>query len=110
MFSGSACLCAADRGRPSEGSLSSVCALLQVTGLVDKWGWTKGDVILHVLPLHHVHGVVNKLLCPLWVGATCLMLPDFDARVVSLLGSWAAAEGWTWESRPVPQRPETSEE
>lgn len=40
-------------------------------GLVHKWAWTKDDVILHVLPLHHIHGVVNKLLCPLWVGATC---------------------------------------
>lgn len=69
--------------------LNSVYALLQITGLVDKWGWTKDDVILHVLPLHHVHGVVNKLLCPLWVGATCIMLPDFNAQVVSLLGLWA---------------------
>ncbi|XP_044283758.1 malonate--CoA ligase ACSF3, mitochondrial isoform X3 [Varanus komodoensis] len=53
-----------------------------VTGLVDKWEWTKDDVILHVLPLHHVHGVVNKLLCPLWVGATCIMLPEFNAEAV----------------------------
>ncbi|XP_045389789.1 malonate--CoA ligase ACSF3, mitochondrial isoform X2 [Lemur catta] len=53
-----------------------------VTGLVHKWAWTKDDVILHVLPLHHVHGVVNKLLCPLWVGATCVMLPEFSAQRV----------------------------
>ncbi|XP_026519480.1 acyl-CoA synthetase family member 3, mitochondrial-like [Terrapene carolina triunguis] len=53
-----------------------------VTGLVDKWEWTKEDVILHVLPLHHVHGVVNKLLCPLWVGATCIMLPEFSPQKV----------------------------
>ncbi|XP_008051345.1 acyl-CoA synthetase family member 3, mitochondrial [Carlito syrichta] len=53
-----------------------------VTGLVHKWAWTKDDVILHVLPLHHVHGVVNKLLCPLWVGATCVMLPEFSAQQV----------------------------
>uniref|UniRef100_A0ACB8EAS8 Acyl-CoA synthetase member 3, mitochondrial n=1 Tax=Sphaerodactylus townsendi TaxID=933632 RepID=A0ACB8EAS8_9SAUR len=53
-----------------------------ITGLVDKWQWTKDDVILHVLPLHHVHGVVNKLLCPLWVGATCIMLPEFSAQAL----------------------------
>ncbi|XP_062965526.1 malonate--CoA ligase ACSF3, mitochondrial isoform X2 [Cynocephalus volans] len=53
-----------------------------VTGLVHKWAWTKDDVILHVLPLHHVHGVVNKLLCPLWVGATCVMAPEFSAQLV----------------------------
>lgn len=56
--------------------------MLQVTGLVRSWAWSKDDVILHVLPLHHVHGVVNKLLCPLWVGATCVMLPDFNAQQV----------------------------
>lgn len=43
-------------------------------------------MILHVLPLHHVHGVINKLLCPLWVGATCIMLPEFSAQMVSLEG------------------------
>ncbi|XP_074864856.1 malonate--CoA ligase ACSF3, mitochondrial isoform X2 [Carettochelys insculpta] len=53
-----------------------------VTGLVEKWEWTKEDVILHVLPLHHLHGVINKLLCPLWVGATCVMLPEFSAQTV----------------------------
>ncbi|XP_034880490.1 malonate--CoA ligase ACSF3, mitochondrial isoform X2 [Mirounga leonina] len=61
---------------------------LQVLGLVHKWAWSKDDVILHVLPLHHVHGIVNKLLCPLWVGATCVMLPEFNAQQVweKLLG------------------------
>lgn len=58
------------------------CCFPQVTGLVNAWAWTKNDVILHVLPLHHVHGVVNKLLCPLWVGATCVMLPEFSAQQV----------------------------
>lgn len=63
-----------------------MCFLLQTTGLVEKWEWKKEDVILHVLPLHHVHGVINKLLCPLWVGATCIMLPEFSAQMVSLEG------------------------
>ncbi|XP_051024827.1 malonate--CoA ligase ACSF3, mitochondrial [Acomys russatus] len=58
------------------------CCPPQVTGLVHAWAWTKNDVVLHVLPLHHVHGVVNKLLCPLWVGATCVMLPEFSAQQV----------------------------
>uniref|UniRef100_A0A673UMY8 Acyl-CoA synthetase family member 3 n=1 Tax=Suricata suricatta TaxID=37032 RepID=A0A673UMY8_SURSU len=73
-------------GRP-KGVLSThhnVRAM--VTGLVHKWAWTKDDVILHVLPLHHMHGVVNKLLCPLWVGATCVMLPEFKAELVSRAG------------------------
>ncbi|XP_036951995.1 malonate--CoA ligase ACSF3, mitochondrial isoform X1 [Acanthopagrus latus] len=64
-------------GRP-KGVLhthSSIQAMVQC--LVSEWAWSKDDIILHTLPLHHVHGIVNKLLCPLWVGATCVMLPDF---------------------------------
>ncbi|NWW76021.1 ACSF3 synthetase, partial [Climacteris rufus] len=78
-------------GRP-KGVLSTHGNVQAVTtGLVEKWEWKKEDVILHVLPLHHVHGVINKLLCPLWVGATCIMLPEFSARTVweKLLSSQA---------------------
>ncbi|KAM7101040.1 malonate--CoA ligase ACSF3, mitochondrial isoform 6-T7 [Ciconia maguari] len=78
-------------GRP-KGVLSTHENVQAVTtGLVEKWEWKKEDVILHVLPLHHVHGVINKLLCPLWVGATCIMLPEFSAQMVwkKLLSSQA---------------------
>ncbi|KAG7256794.1 hypothetical protein CRUP_017545, partial [Coryphaenoides rupestris] len=33
---------------------------------------------------HHVHGIVNKLLCPLWAGATCVMLSDFQPHKLIL--------------------------
>ncbi|XP_070763411.1 malonate--CoA ligase ACSF3, mitochondrial [Enoplosus armatus] len=69
-------------GRP-KGVLhthSSIQAMVQC--LVSEWAWSRDDVILHTLPLHHVHGIVNKLLCPLWVGATCVMLPDFQPQKV----------------------------
>lgn len=59
---------------------SSIQAMVQ--GLVSEWAWSRDDVILHTLPLHHVHGIVNKLLCPLWVGATCIMLPEFQPQQV----------------------------
>lgn len=71
-----------------------------MTGLVHKWAWSKDDVILHVLPLHHVHGVVNKLLCPLWVGATCVMLPEFNAQLVSW--GWAFGVGRLCPCGPGP--------
>src|SRR5918999_727368 len=54
----------------------------QIESLVEAWAWSGGDHILHVLPLHHTHGIVNALLCALWAGATCEMLPTFDARRV----------------------------
>ncbi|CAG5857215.1 unnamed protein product [Menidia menidia] len=69
-------------GRP-KGVLhthSSIQAMVQC--LVSEWAWSKDDVILHTLPLHHVHGIVNKLLCPLSMGATCIMLPEFQPQKV----------------------------
>nr|XP_049574261.1 malonate--CoA ligase ACSF3, mitochondrial isoform X1 [Syngnathus scovelli]XP_049574262.1 malonate--CoA ligase ACSF3, mitochondrial isoform X1 [Syngnathus scovelli] len=80
-------------GRPkgvlhTHGSIQAM-----VRCLVSEWAWSRDDVILHTLPLHHVHGIVNKLLCPLWVGATCVMLPDFHPQKVweMLLSSKAPA-------------------
>lgn len=54
----------------------------QIETLVRAWGWQPQDHILHVLPLHHVHGIVNVLCCALWSGATCEMLPGFQAGEV----------------------------
>ena len=54
----------------------------QIEALVGAWGWQPQDHILHVLPLHHVHGIVNVLCCALWSGATCEMLPRFEAGEV----------------------------
>ncbi len=51
----------------------------QVTTLVSAWEWTANDHILHVLPLHHIHGIINALTCALWAGATCEILRKFDA-------------------------------
>ena len=54
----------------------------QVMSLVEAWGWSSDDHILNHLPLHHVHGIINALSCALWVGATCELLPRFDAERV----------------------------
>ena len=54
----------------------------QMQGMIQAWGWSSSDVILHVLPLHHVHGIVNILMTALFCGATCKMLPKFDPREV----------------------------
>lgn len=51
----------------------------QITALIQAWEWTADDRILLVLPLHHVHGIVNVVCCALWAGATCAILPKFDA-------------------------------
>ncbi len=60
----------------------------QIMSLVEAWEWSADDRILLCLPLHHVHGIVNVVSCALWSGATCQMLPRFDANAV-----WDAIAG-----------------
>lgn len=56
----------------------------QITTLVHAWEWSREDRILNVLPLHHVHGIINVMLCALWIGACCEFLPKFNAKEVWL--------------------------
>lgn len=69
-------------GRPKGVVLSHRNLNATVDALVGAWGWTDDDRIVHVLPLHHTHGIVNALLCALAVGATVDVLPGFDAGAV----------------------------
>jgi malonyl-CoA/methylmalonyl-CoA synthetase len=51
----------------------------QVDMLIQAWRWSERDHALLVLPLHHVHGIVNVALCALAAGARCSILARFDA-------------------------------
>lgn len=66
-------------GTPRGVVFTHQSVLAQITTLIEAWQWTQNDHILHVLPLHHTHGIVNALLCALWAGATCEILPKFEA-------------------------------
>ena len=69
-------------GRPKGAVSTHANVGAQIASLVSAWGWTPADHLLHVLPLHHVHGIINGLGCALAVRATCEMLPSFDAETV----------------------------
>jgi malonyl-CoA/methylmalonyl-CoA synthetase len=65
-------------GKPKGAVTTHAGLAAQVTALVEAWGWTADDRTLLVLPLHHVHGIVNVLTCALWSGAVCEIIPRFD--------------------------------
>ena len=66
-------------GRP-KGALTTHGQIeAHIVSLVDAWEWARDDRILHVLPLHHTHGIVNALCCPLYAGATVEFAGGFDA-------------------------------
>jgi malonyl-CoA/methylmalonyl-CoA synthetase len=50
--------------------------------LVEQWGFTHDDVLLHALPIYHVHGLFVACHCALLSGARMLWQPKFDAAAV----------------------------
>ena len=56
-------------GRPRGALTTHANLTARITALTNAWAWTENDRILHTLPLHHIHGVVNALACALWSGA-----------------------------------------
>lgn len=69
-------------GKPKGVVHTHASLSAQVSCLVEAWEWTDKDSILHFLPLHHTHGIINKLFCALWSGAYCEMMEKFDAQKV----------------------------
>lgn len=58
----------------------SIAAQVQI--LTEAWEYTPADRFLHCLPLHHVHGLYNALLAPLYAGAVVDFIPKFSVREV----------------------------
>ena len=69
-------------GRPKGAVTRHANIGAQVASLVNAWSWRSDDRVLLVLPMHHVHAILNGLGCALAVHGTCEMLPEFDAEVV----------------------------
>ena len=69
-------------GRPKGVEVTQRMLQMQALPLVQEWEITSADCILHILPLHHVHGILNTLLCPLIAGAQVHIHPSFNADKV----------------------------
>jgi malonyl-CoA/methylmalonyl-CoA synthetase len=57
-------------GKPKGVVLSHAGVAATCASLHEAWGWRRDDRLLHVLPLHHTHGVIVALLGALWAGAS----------------------------------------
>jgi malonyl-CoA/methylmalonyl-CoA synthetase len=69
-------------GKPKGVVTTHAANFIQACCLRDAWGWSSSDRLLHVLPLHHVHGIVNGFLGALAAGASLRFLEKFDAGLV----------------------------
>jgi len=65
--------------RPKGAQITHGNLTANIESLHEAWGWREDDLLLHVLPLFHVHGLVVALHGALHAGATAYLLPAFDA-------------------------------
>lgn len=67
-------------GRPKGAEITHGNLSANLEALHEAWGWQADDVLLHVLPLFHVHGLFVALHGALHAGATTLLMREFAAQ------------------------------
>ena len=75
-------------GRPKGAEITHGNLISNLEALHGAWGWQPDDVLLHVLPIFHVHGLFVALHGALYAGATTLLMREFNAqRMLQMLAS-----------------------
>ena len=69
-------------GRSKGAMLSHANLSTNALALHEIWAFEAGDVLLHALPIFHVHGLFVALHCALLNGSRILFLPKFDLAEV----------------------------
>jgi malonyl-CoA/methylmalonyl-CoA synthetase len=65
-------------GRSKGAMLSHGALAANAVALHETWGFTPADVLLHALPIFHVHGLFVALHCAFLSGCPMVWLPKFD--------------------------------
>ncbi|KAI0203460.1 hypothetical protein F4808DRAFT_20339 [Astrocystis sublimbata] len=68
--------------RPKGVLIPETALTAQAVALIQTWKYTPQDRLLHILPLHHIHGTVNGIITPLLAGSTIEFLFPFNADTV----------------------------
>jgi malonyl-CoA/methylmalonyl-CoA synthetase len=69
-------------GRSKGAMLTHANLAANAGSLRDCWRYQEGDVLLHFLPLFHIHGLFVALNVTLMAGAALILLPEFSADAV----------------------------
>jgi malonyl-CoA/methylmalonyl-CoA synthetase len=69
-------------GRSKGAMLSHRNLASNALALRETWGFTGSDVLLHVLPIYHTHGLFVAINTVLLAGARMIFLPRFDPDAV----------------------------
>lgn len=69
-------------GRSKGAMLTHDNMLSNARVLKDYWGWKSGDVLIHALPIFHVHGLFVAVHGALLNGSKMIWLAKFDPKLV----------------------------
>jgi len=81
------CYTSGTTGRSKGAMITHGNLIANMRALADEWKWTADDVLLHALPLFHVHGLNVAAQGSLYAGSTLIVHGKFDAGRV-----WKALE------------------
>ena len=76
------CYTSGTTGRSKGAMLTHRALTSNAETLVDLWRFTPKDVLIHALPIYHVHGLFVATNVAMMAGAAMLLQPKFDAGAV----------------------------
>lgn len=80
------CYTSGTTGRSKGAMITHANLASNAAAIIDLWRFSDRDVLLHILPIFHVHGLFVALHCALFSGAPILFETGFDvARATALL-------------------------
>jgi malonyl-CoA/methylmalonyl-CoA synthetase len=69
-------------GKPKGAMLTHRNLAANTRTLINAWGFTATDRLLHALPIYHAHGLFVAMGCVFMSGASMIFLPKFDVQTV----------------------------
>jgi malonyl-CoA/methylmalonyl-CoA synthetase len=69
-------------GRSKGAMLTHANLAANASTLVEAWRFSADDVLLHALPIFHIHGLFVAVNVPLMAGASLIYLPKFDPEAI----------------------------
>lgn len=76
------CYTSGTTGRSKGAMITHGNLLSNAQSLVSLWGFSANDVLVHALPLYHIHGLFVALHCALLSGAKTVLQEKFEPRAV----------------------------
>ncbi|MFL2528324.1 MAG: AMP-binding protein [Candidatus Azotimanducaceae bacterium] len=72
-------------GRPKGAMITHANIKSNVATLSDYWEWRTEDILLHALPIFHIHGLFVASHLPVLNGSPIIFLDHFDAKQIAPL-------------------------